>query len=264
MQPYFFPYLGYFGLIRRCDRFVLLDVVQFIRHGWIERNRILKPEGGWQYIQVPLTKQPRETTIKEMKIRIDEPWQARILRQLAHYKSRAPYYKKVVDFLENAFSYRTDSITDLDAHLLGETCRYIGIPFNKEVFSEMHLAIEEVCAPDEWALNICKSLAADTYVNAPGGVEFFDRRKYDGAGITLEFLKVNLKPYNQRRQSFEEALSILDVMMFNTPQEILTMLDDYRVLPSVLSAPIDRFMPPSQITTRAGTASLEDYSAPSV
>lgn len=130
-----------------------------------------------------MTKKPRETTIKERKIHIDEPWQARILRQLAHYKRRAPYYKKVVDFLENAFSYNTDSITDLDAHLLGETCRYIGIPFNREVFSEMDLAIEEVCAPDEWALNICKSLGADTYVNAPGGVELFDRRKYNSAGI---------------------------------------------------------------------------------
>jgi hypothetical protein len=230
MQAYFFPYLGYFSLIKHSDRFVILDIVQFIRHGWIERNRILKPGGGWQYIQVPLVKHSRETTIKEVKIRFNDPWQDRIFRQLEHYKKRAPYYKQVISFLQNAFSYKTDDIADLDAHLLAEVCQYISIPFKREVFSEMHLAIEEVTAPDEWALNICKSLTADTYINPPGGIDFFDLNKYAQAGITLQFLKVNLKPYNQRGDTFEEGLSILDVMMFNTPQEIQTMLDDYSVL----------------------------------
>ena len=230
MQPYFFPYLGYFSLIKHSDRFVLLDVVQFIRHGWIERNRILKLAEGWQYIQVPLVKHARETPINEVRIRVDDPWQDRILRQLQHYKKRAPYYKEVISFLQKAFSYKSDNIADLDAHLLGDTCQYIGIPFKREVFSEMRLAIEPVTAPDEWALNICRALAADTYINPPGGIEFFDRNKYAQAGIMLQFLKVNLKPYNQRRGSFEEGLSILDVMMFNTPQEIHSMLNDFHVL----------------------------------
>ncbi len=230
MQPYFFPYLGYFSLIKHSDRFILLDVVQFIRHGWIERNRILKPGEGWQYIQVPLVKHPRETPINEVKIRINESWQDRILRQLEHYKRRAPYYREVVNFLENAFSHEKGSIADLDAHLLEATCQYIGIPFKREVFSEMHLAIEPVAAPDEWALNICRALSADTYINPPGAMELFYRDKYAQAGIMLKFVKVNLRPYDQRRQFFEEGLSILDVMMFNTPQQIQAMLDDYCLL----------------------------------
>lgn len=230
MQPYFFPYLGYFSLIKHSGRFILFDVVQFIRHGWIERNRILKPGEGWQYIQVPLVKHSRETTIKEVKIRENDPWQDRIFRQVEHYRKRAPFYKEVISFLQNAFSYKTDGMTDLNAHLLAETCQYIGIPFHREIFSEMHLAIEEVTAADEWALNICKALAADTYINPPGGIEIFDRSKYAQAGIALQFLKINLRPYDQGRESFQEGLSILDVMMFNTPQEIRNMLDDYELL----------------------------------
>jgi hypothetical protein len=230
MQPYFFPYLGYFGLIKHSDRFILFDTVQFIRHGWIERNRILKPGEGWQYIKVPLFKQPRETAIGKMKIRVNDSWQDRILRQLEHYKKGAPYYKEVVDFLRKSFSFKTDRITDLDAHLLAETCQYIGIPFSGEVFSEMDLAIEEINTPDEWSLSICKSLAADTYVNAPGGAQFFARDKFTRAGIRLEFLKINLRVYDQRRESFEEGLSILDVMLFNAPQDIRSMLDDFMVL----------------------------------
>jgi hypothetical protein len=179
---------------------------------------------------VPLVKHSRDTAIKDVKIRLVEPWQDRIFRQLEHYKKKAPFYNDVIDFLQNALSYKTDNITDLDAHLLAETCQYIGISFHREVFSEMHLPIEEVTAVDEWALNICRSLNADTYINPPGGLGLFSGNKYAQADITLQFLEINLRPYKQKDDSFVEGLSILDVMMFNTPQEIQTMLDDYRLL----------------------------------
>lgn len=68
MQPYFLPYLGYISLIKNTDKFILFDTVQFIRHGWIERNRILKQTGGWQYIQIPLEKKQMSTVIKDVKI----------------------------------------------------------------------------------------------------------------------------------------------------------------------------------------------------
>ena len=92
MQPYFFPYIGYFSLIKHTDDFILLDTVQFIRHGWIERNRILKPSDGWQYIMVPLKKHSRETLIKNIEINNEQQWKEKILAQLQHYKKQAPYF----------------------------------------------------------------------------------------------------------------------------------------------------------------------------
>jgi hypothetical protein len=230
MQPYFFPYLGYFALIKHSDLFIIADVVQFIERGWIERNRVLKPGEGWQYIRVPLVKHSHKALIKDVKIRVNEPWPDKIIRQLDHYKKSAPYYNAVIGFLRNALSCELDSISGLNTHLLTETCKYIGIPFKKEVFSEMNIAIEEVTAADEWALNTCKVLNVSKYINSPEGVKFYDRSKYAESGITLQFIKINLRPYNQGRKSFEEALSIIDVMMFNSPQEIQTMLDDYQLL----------------------------------
>jgi hypothetical protein len=227
MQPYFFPYLGYFGLIKHSDIFIIADNVQYIESGWIRRNRILKPKAGWQYIGVPLVKCTHKTIIKEMKICVNEAWQDKIFRQLEHYKKSAPYYNQVIRFLEHAFTAETDSISDLNAHLLAETCQYIGIPFNVEIFSQMNVAVKRASAPDEWALNTCKAFGAHTYINPPGGIGIYDRNKYVRAGIELEFLKVNPRPYDQRNGAFEEGLSILDVMMFNTPVQIQAMLDDY-------------------------------------
>ncbi len=230
MQPYFFPYLGYFGLIKHSDRFLIGDNVQFIKGGWIARNRMLKQEQGWQYIGVPLAKHPLNTLIRDVKICVRDPWQGKIFNLLRHYKRKAPFYGEVIEFLEKVLSYQTDSISDLNAHLLAETCRYIGIPFRGIAFSDLDFFVEDVNAPDEWALNICRAIGADSYINPPGGMEFYDRSKYARAGISLQFLKVNLRRYDQRREPFEEGLSILDVMMFNTPQQIQAMLDDCELL----------------------------------
>src|SRR5687767_5750922 len=92
MQPYFFPYLGYFGLIANTDRFILLDEVQYIRHGWINRNRLSKAGGGWLYMQVPLMPHTHTALIKDVRIDNRQPWKEKILAQLVEYKRRAPHY----------------------------------------------------------------------------------------------------------------------------------------------------------------------------
>lgn len=228
MQPYFMPYIGYFSLIKHTDKFILFDTVQFIRHGWIERNRILKQNGGWQYIQVPIIKKEgRDTLIKDVLINNEENWKAKILAQLQHYKKIAPYYFKTVQLLKEIFSSEYEDIVSLNRTSLQMLCEYLGINREIEVFSKMNLEIKPADAPDEWALNICSAIeGADEYWNPPGGMSFFDRTKYQEAGINLKFQSVDIEPYNQKRE-FEPALSIIDVLMFNSIEEVNVMLDNY-------------------------------------
>jgi len=226
MQPYFFPYIGYLSLIKHTDKFIAFDPVQFIRHGWIERNRILKPNEGWQYIQVPLLKHGRDTLIQDVKIRNEEDWKTKILRQLEHYRKTAPYYKTVINFIEDCWNYETDNITEQNVYLLEKICSYLEIPFYCQIFSKMNLQLNEISEPDEWALEISKALNASEYINASGGQEFFNPIKYKNAGIQLKFITSKLQPYNQKRNTFEAGLSIIDVMMFNDVKNINIMLDN--------------------------------------
>lgn len=231
MQPYFLPYLGYFSLIKQTDKFILLDSVQFIKHGWIERNRILKPGEGWQYIAIPLEKHSQKTKIKDIKIKNTLDWRARIFAQLEHYKKRAPFYKETIDILRKSLDINTYSIAVLNDNILKNICEYIGINSDINIFTNMKLDIDSVNAPDEWALNICKSLnGVDEYWNPEGGIEFFDINKYKQENIKIKFLKMNLEPYFQRRREFEPGLSIVDVMMFNEPEKINKMLDNYIII----------------------------------
>jgi len=233
MQPYFFPYLGYFSLIKYTDQFILLDVVQFIRHGWIERNRILKSgQEGWNYIRISLIRHEREATIKDILIREDENWRELIFRQLEHYKKKAPFYEKTIDFLQGCFKVTFVSIAELDAFLLEQVCQYLGISKKITLFSKMNLNIEEVKEPDDWALNICIALHATEYINPAGGMEIFDKNKYSKKNVTIKFLKNKLIPYNQFRIKFESGLSIIDALMFNSPESVNQMLDEIQLLDS--------------------------------
>lgn len=229
MQPYFLPYLGYLALIKHSDYFIVFDTPQFIRHGWIERNRILKPKDGWQYIKVPLEKHSRDTAIKDIKIKNENNWKTRILAQLDHYKKKANYYTETVNLVKRIIDLQTDSITKLNSHALENICRYLDIDFSYEIFSEMDLNIEKPNEPDEWALKISKAFNAKEYINPPGGESFFDSRKYEKENINLHFLKLNLQEYDQRRSSFIPGLSIIDIMMFNSPKQINEMLNDYEL-----------------------------------
>jgi hypothetical protein len=230
MQPYFFPYIGYYSLIKYSDRFIVFDTPQFIYHGWIERNRILKPLEGWQYVNVPLIKHSRSAVIKDVLIRKSEPWQEKMIAQLQHYKKKAPFFKSTMEIIEQIIFTDIDSIAYLNVKMLELTCSYLGIDLHYNFFSKMDIVIEDVNEPDEWALNISKAIGATEYANPPGGKEIFNKKKYNDSNVKLTFLKNKLNPYNQNRETFEAGLSIIDVMMFNSKEEIIKMLDDYEII----------------------------------
>ncbi len=226
MQPYFFPYLGYFALIKHTDFFVSFDPVQYISKGWMNRNRVLKPNEGWQYLTAPVQKQPQNTLIKDILVVPGDEWKVKILRQLEHYKKRSPYYEPVNALLEDCFANSELSLSRLNLHYLNKVCAYLEMPFHYAMFSDMDLKLGSVKAADEWALRTTQALGATTYINQPGGRTFFNPAKYVEASIDLKFLDFNLTPYDQRRPAFEVGLSILDVLMFNSPEQVRAMLEN--------------------------------------
>lgn len=230
MQPYFFPYLGYFQLINIVDQFILLDEVQYIRHGWINRNRILKPDAGVQYIIAPLSKHHRATLIKDIAVQDGSAWKEKIIRQLAHYKTKAPFYNTVIGLLEECFANDDSKIASLNAFYLKKICNYIGIQTSLILSSSLNYNYNDVSEKDDWALSICKKLNANTYINPLGGVALFDKDKYQKNSIQLSFLNPGLPTYSQSKNKFEPGLSIIDIMMFNSTNDIRLMLNDFELI----------------------------------
>ena len=229
MQPYFFPYLDYFDLTNYADKWVVFDNVQYIRHGWINRNRVLHPTEGWQYIIVPV-KVSRNTLIKDVRIAADIKWDKRILGQLQHYKKKAPYYDETIHLVDDCLKKEEPSISRLNVLILKKVCEYLEIRFDYSFFSEMNLDLGPIDGPGDWALRISEAMGAREYVNPAGGAALFDEGKFRESKIKLTIRNLPSFEYSCRGYEFVQNLSIIDVMMWNRPEEIKQYLDDHNAV----------------------------------
>lgn len=224
MQPYFFPYLGYFDLINYTDRWIVFDDVQYIRHGWINRNRILHPSEGWSYVVVPV-RHTREMPIKEVTIVEDGKWRRRILGQLQTYKKKAPQYLQVMGLIEECLACDEPRISQFNVFVLERVCAYLGIHFEYARFSEMNLELGDIEEPGDWALQISRALGADEYANPPGGAGLFDPERFAASHIKLTIRNLPPLIYDCPGHTFIPNLSIIDVLMWNPVETIKDYLD---------------------------------------
>jgi hypothetical protein len=221
MQPYFFPYLGHFGLIASVDEWIVFDITQYTPKTWMNRNRILHPSEGWNYISVPLAN--GSISIRTVEAKILDPVAARksVLGKLSHYKRATRRYDDVVALVDAAFGDGADdSLVRLNVRGLDAVCAYLDIPFRVRICSELDLDLQPIEGPGGWAPAICERLGATSYVNPAGGQDLFEPTEFSRRGIKLLFAETTLFPYATGPYKFEPALSILDVLMWNSPQQV--------------------------------------------
>lgn len=231
MQPYFFPYIGYWQLINACDEFILFDDIQYIRHGWINRNRILKPEEGWQYIMVPLQSHSRNDLIRNIRASQNFQWKEKILRQLGYYKKIAPFYLDTINLIKNILDEVIEtSIVHINEIIIKSLCKYLDIRTNITISSGQNFDYSKVNSAGEWALRISEQKKADAYINPISGKELFSKENFNHSNIKLLFLNSHEIKYNQKRPLFIPSLSIIDVLMFNGRDKTIEMLNLYNIL----------------------------------
>ena len=235
MQPYLFPYMGYWQLISNSDEFIFFDVVQYNKKSWMNRNRILYPDKSkdFQYISIPIKKHSQGTLISDVVLNNDEKWQDKILGQLTVYKKlKAPYYNETIDLIKTIFSKEYESFLSLSIESTEIICNYLDIDLKYQIASDIDFDRDNIEGPGDWALEISKKLKATDYINPHGGYEIFDEDKYNTNGIDIKFLKSNLTPYKQSwREDFQAGLSIIDVLMFKSKEDIKALLyNDFKIL----------------------------------
>ena len=228
MQPYFFPYVGYFDLIRKTDKWIVFDVVKYQSRHWMNRNRILDPNKGEQYITVPVDK---ASSRQLSDILVKDIVQARdkILRQLGVYAAAAPHYATVCALVEATFEdVGTGSVRlrDLNIAGLARVCRRLGIGFDYRICSDLGLDYSGVQHAGQWALEICDQLHAAQYINPPGGKAIFHAGEWRARGIDIAFTRLPAFEYPVGgKLSFVPDLSILDCLMWVRPDDIRAYLD---------------------------------------
>lgn len=221
MQPYFFPYLGHFSLMAAVDEWIVFDITQYTPKTWMNRNRILHPSAGWQYITVPLSNSSSSIKTHEARVFNLSEAKANIVGKLSHYRKKAPYFEAVNTLIHDAFDSATDnSLVHLNVHGLVAVCRYLNIPFNYQICSELNLPLPEKLGAGEWALEICSLLGATSYINPASGQDLFDPAAFAHRGISLHFAQPTEFVYSTAPHQYEPNLSILDVLMWASPTTV--------------------------------------------
>lgn len=228
MQPYFMPYMGYWQLLAAVDRYVVYDDVNFIKQGWVNRNRILV-NGKPGYINVPMLGAGSSRKINEIGVNNDMRLVRKNLRMIGNLYGKAPYYREVSPLLEAVLSCGKDNLAEYLTESIKAVCGYLGIGTELVISS----SLDKDCSlkGQDKVLEICRLLGADEYYNAIGGRGLYSGGAFAEKGISLKFLQTDDLEYAQFGQGFVGNLSIIDVMMFNSVREIKEMLEKYTLVP---------------------------------
>ena len=229
MQPYFVPYIGYWQLLNAVDQYVIYDDVNFIKGGWINRNRILINEGP-KYFNIPMLGASPNKLINEVKVNNDEKIISKNLRILNAAYSKAPFFDEVYPLMEKMLWCKEDNIASYIAVSTSIICDYLDIKTELLISSDM-VKDNNLTGQDK-VLEICQILKATDYYNAIGGRELYSFDEFDKKGIKLHFLQRKEIRYKQFGNDFYPDLSIVDVMMFNSKQTVKEMLNEYTLIDS--------------------------------
>jgi hypothetical protein len=212
MQPYFFPYIGYFQLIAAVDLFIVYDNIKYTKKGWINRNRILQ-NGKDVMFSLPLKRGSDHLDVRERELMANFK-RDKLLNQFKGAYRCAPYFEETFPLLEQIMGYDDVNLFRFLHHSIVKTCEHLGI--TTEISISSGIAIDHDLRNQDKVLAFCEAVGASTYVNAIGGIGLYSREMFRKRCVDLKFLQSRPFEYAQFGGAFVPWLSIIDVMMFNS------------------------------------------------
>ena len=228
MQPYFFPYLGYFQLIHAVDKFIIYDDINFIKQGWINRNYILA-NGIKHLVSVPVKQissnnQINKTFVSPFPIQ----WDLKLINLIFHAYKKAPFFEDVFPLVKSIVINKEEmNIGTLATKSIVVVMKYLEL--NTILIESSSIYQNDNLKKEERVIDICLKEKATQYINAIGGLDLYDRENFSAKGLALNFIKPSKVMYNQFQTEFISNLSIIDVMMFNSVDQIEKMLNNYEL-----------------------------------
>lgn len=226
MQPYIFPYIGYWQLINAVDTFVLLDDVNFIMRGWINRNNILV--GGKAHLfSLPLQKPSQNKLINETRLNFDDKARSNLLKTITLAYKKAPQFNEVYPIIEDIILNPEADLTKFLLNSFEKICAYVGIETKFLISSEIEK--DNSLKAEARIIEICKKVGTKRYINPPGGTELYHKKLFKKEDMELKFIKPHLDNiiYPQFGGDFIANLSFLDIIMFNDIGKIKNFLNEY-------------------------------------
>ena len=227
MQPYFFPYIGYWQLMNAVDKYVIADDLNFIKNAWINRNRILV-NGEAKMFSLPLQGASQNKLINEIEVTGDAASKNNLLKTIEINYKKAPYFSVAFPVIEKIIVQEEKNLAKFLEYSIREICTYLAI--NTELIVLSAINNNKDLKRQDKVIDICKILGSDEYYNAIGGQVLYTCKDFASEGIALKFLQTADVKYKQYNNEFMPDLSIIDLMMFNSLEDIKKILEQYELM----------------------------------
>jgi WbqC-like protein len=229
MQPYIFPYIGYYQLINAVDKFVIYDDVNYINKGWINRNNLLV-NGKAFLFTVPLKEASQNKLINQIEVNEKESWAKKFLKTIEQTYKKAPHFENTFSLVSNIINSPAKGIQELALLSLKSISAYFDIDIKTQFVDSSSIYQNANLKAQERILDICQKEKAGHYINPIGGMTIYSNELFERSGIKLSFLKTIPVPYTQFDNEFVPYLSIIDVLMFNSKAEAIELINQYELI----------------------------------
>lgn len=225
-QPYFLPYIGYWQLLNAVDIFVILDDVNYIKRGFINRNSILLNGASYRF-SIPVRDASQNKKIMEMRLCFDKKEKQKFLSRIEYAYNKAPYFPQVFPFISDIIHNPDENLTDFIQYSLTRVADYLGI--DTRIIRSSAMDKDNTLTGQDRVIEICRRIGADTYINPAGGRKLYDNQTFHRENMKLFFLDTRHENivYPQFDNPFVGMLSIIDIMMFNPTDKIQYFLKEY-------------------------------------
>lgn len=229
MQPYLFPYIGYFQLLECSDIFVVYDDVQYIKGGWINRNRILVNQAP-HWLTLPVESASLELLINQRNYFNTKDEKNKMFKKIESSYCKAPQFKKIYPFILDMMNFNSNNVSDFNVHLIRRLACLLEI--NCQILLSSELKNNTSTKGQDRVIEINRRLNSSHYINPIGGISLYQEPNFSNHGIKLSFLQPENICYPQFGDSFIPFLSIIDVLMFCPMDEVKRCMKKYRLLKS--------------------------------
>ncbi|CAG34771.1 WbqC family protein [Desulfotalea psychrophila] len=224
MQPYLFPYFGYYQLVNCADKFVVYDDVNYIKGGYINRNNILV-KGQSQRFTVPVPGASSNKKIKELSFSSDVK---KVLSTIQQSYSKALFFNEIFPIVEAILTYEDRSLAEVCKQSLSQVFAYLGV--EKEIIKSSELDYDHSLSAADRLIDITRRFGANKYINSIGGQSLYNKDYFQSNGIELSFIKMDEVSYTQANNKFVPYLSMIDVLMWCKKERVVEMLKSYKMV----------------------------------
>ena len=223
-QPYLFPYIGYWKLMNASEVYVISDSMQYIKKGYINRNSILLNKQKHLF-SLEVLGVHGDSLINEVTVGSNA---RKIVNTFKHAYQKAPFFTDVYPLIEEILLNDEKNLAKYLGNSIEKIAHYLDMKTTFIYLSE--LQGKTSLKAQARTIDICKRANATHYINAIGGQDLYDQTSFESEGIKLSFLDSKGSEYKQYYNEFIPNLSIVDVMMFKSKNEVKKMLNQYELV----------------------------------